>query len=165
MSLDLDPEIAKKLAKSLEDTKIASIKPSKDKLDEILHLQADQISTIQDSKLTEYIYALAQYQVFLHVQSNSRKILFLESKRTFDAEVSRQVVRNTQGKTVKERLALALENDPRLQELEKDMRIKEADQLLFDNVPESVSELSNALKKELSIRFTNKGFKSSSYER
>lgn len=158
MSLDLDKDISNKLTKSLVDTKIANIKPSKDKLDEILRLPSDQISTIPDNKVTEYIYCLAQYQVFLHVQANSRKILFLESKRSFDAEVAREVSK-IEGKTIKERASYAINNNQQLQALEKDMRIKEADYILFENIPESVSELANALKKELSIRFNVKGYK------
>jgi hypothetical protein len=155
MSIDIDPEISEQLSKSLIDTRIHLIQPTKNKLDEVLKLQSGNISTLNESRLTEYIYTLAQYSVFLNVQANTRKILFLESKRAYDAALNRAVSK-VNGKTIKERASSVLESDEKLQQLEKDMRKKEADCILFENVPESVSEISNALKKELSFRFNTR---------
>jgi len=144
--MELDEEISTQLTKSLTDTCIHTIKPSKDKLVEALKLQAHQISSLPEEKIKEYLYIFAQYTVFLNVQANSRKILYLEAKRAFEMAISNKVT-HVEGKTVKERLAKVLETDESIQKLEKDLRIKEADSTLFENIPESIIEISNALKK------------------
>lgn len=153
--MELEKDILQKLNESLSETQIGSIRPDKNRLDELLRVKAEQLANLSDSMLSQYIYILSQYQVFLNVQYNSKKILALESKRIFEGALAKQVSK-VEGKTVKERSYLVLENNIELQKLEKEMRILEADSNLFENIPSSVSELANALKKELSLRFNYK---------
>jgi hypothetical protein len=147
--MSIDKKVLAKLNESLHDTKISFIKPDKDKLEELLSIPADRLSNLERKKLIEYIYILAQYQVFLNVQSNSRRIQYLEAKRSYDGELSLEVAKINSKKTLKEKAADAEENSPLLKELKEDLRIKEADSVLFEKIPESVLELSNALKKYL----------------
>lgn len=149
---ELDPEIADKLEESLAATCLDKISPSQIPLQRVLSLVGNDLSALVDKELSSYIYTLAQYQVFLQAQCNSRHIKFLEAKRAFDLGVARELNTSDGKRTVKERTNGILLTNTLVQELEKDMRIKEADFLLFDKIPEAVAELTNALKKELSIR-------------
>jgi hypothetical protein len=150
----MDKDILESITKSLDSTKIDMISPEPDILNKVLTLQSTQIQVLTEYDITRYIYVLAQYQIFLQVQCNVRNIRYLDSKRRYEFQLARELS-NFEGKTVKERTSTALLNSPDLQDLEKEMKIKEADYLLFDKIPDAIAEMSNALKKELSIRLPN----------
>ena len=147
----LSPYIIDTLQKSISDTMITSICPNKDQLAEALSLQSDELSALTERELSKYIYTLSQYIVYLQVQCNSRHIKYLESKRRYELALAKGSI-SIEAKTLKEKARIALSNDPELQKYEKILRITEADYMLFEKIPESVTELVNALKKELSIR-------------
>ena len=154
----MDKDILAKLTQSLADTKLDKVNPDKTVVENVLTLQSHQLPTLTDSELSQNIYTLSQYLVFLTIQCNARNIKYLEAKRTFDFALAREVSKR-EGKTVKEKEAMALLNSEELQVLEKDLRLKEADFILFDKIPEAMSELVNAFKKELGLRYprNNKG--------
>lgn len=147
----MDQEITDKLLSSLSDTKIDLIDPDKDELSAVLSLKSHQLSTLNEESLTKYIYSLSQYLIYLQVQSNVRNVKFLEAKRCFEIELYKEM-NKFEAKTVKEKENMALLSSEHLQKLEKDMRIKSADYKLFEKLPDHISELINAFKKELSNR-------------
>jgi hypothetical protein len=147
----MDKEILAKLSQSLAETKLDKVNPDKDVIEKVLTIQSHQLSSLSDSELSQNIYTLSQYLIFLTVQYNARNIKYLESKRTFEFALARDVSKRDE-KTIKEKEAMARLNSEELQKLEKDLRLKEADYLLFDKIPESISELVNAFKKELGLR-------------
>lgn len=151
----MDKDLLEQLAKSLSDTKIDKINPDKSELDTVLALPSHQLSSLSDKELSQYIYILSQYLVFLTVQANARHIKFLEAKRSYELSLAKEMAK-CEAKTVKEKSTAALLGSEELQKKEKDLRVKESDYILFEKVPEAIGELSNALKKELSIRQPNK---------
>jgi len=154
----MEKKISDTLSATLSETRIFSIKPSTEQIDEVLTLSADHISNLTDQQLSRYIYILSQYSVFLNLQCNSKKILADESRHIYDTEVGK-VISKLEGKTVKDRISMALENDEKLRNLEMDMRIRAADSTLLENIPDAIMNLSNALKKESSFRFNYKNNK------
>lgn len=150
----MDKDIRENLTKSINSTLVDRIAPNTGLLETVLALQGDLISTLTDQQLTSYMYTLAQYQVFLHTQVNLKNIRFMESKREFEFALAKETVKST-AKTVKEKEFNALINNEHLQELEKKMRLREAEYVLYDKVPDSISEITNALKKELGLRAPN----------
>lgn len=155
----MDPIIAKRLARSLDETKIDLIAPDQDELDTILTLKSHRLSTLSEQILTQYIYSLSQYSIFLQAQSNMRNIEFLEAKRSFEIALASETNKDNEKKTVKEKENNALLGSPRLQELELDMRVKSSDFKLFEKIPDRVEELINAFKKELSNRQSNPSYR------
>lgn len=153
----LDTDILNKVSQSLEECKFHLIKPEKDLLDKILGLNGYTISSLDNNTLSSYLFALAQYQIFIQTQVNIRNIKYVESKRAYDLEMAREI-QKTNAKTIKEKNTTALLNSPILQELEKDMRVKYSDHIIFDKIPDSIAELSNALKKEIALRGINKSY-------
>lgn len=147
----MNNELLNKLAKSLSDTRIDKIKPNPDLIEKVLSIQGIDFPNIQDHELSQHLYTLSQYLVFLNLQCNARQIKFLEAKRKFEFEQAK-LVATIEGKTIKERESTAILNNEVLQTLEKDMRQKEYDFILFNKVPDSVTEIVNAIKKELSVR-------------
>lgn len=163
----IDKDILDAVTKSLNVTKIDLISPEEDVLQRALGLQSNQIQTLQESEIVGYIYVLAKYQTFLQVQSNVRNIRYLDAKRRFELRLAKEMS-TVEGKTVKERTSTVLLNSLELQELEKEMRIKEADYIILEKIPDTVSEMTNALKKELATRnpnYYNKGRHGHEYDR
>jgi hypothetical protein len=152
--MTLDIKIKAKIESSLADTKIDQISPD-ETIEEAIAVQGYQLSTLSDSKLSEYIYTLAQYVSFLQVQCNVREVATNEAKRNYEFAVAKAVTK-IEGKTIKERMTQALIESEALQKLEQEYRIAEADLTIFKRVPESISDIGNAFKKELAIRLNNK---------
>jgi hypothetical protein len=150
----MDKDILEVLEKSISDTKIDKVSPNKELLDIVLSMQGDRIGNLTDSELTNYMFVLAQYQFFLQSQVNYKLIRYLESKREYEFALAKECSK-IEAKTIKEKEAKALSSSEYLQTLEKSMRIKNADHIMFDKIPENLSEMANALKKELSLRTPN----------
>lgn len=148
----MDSDIAKRLSASLDETKIDLIVPDMEELDKVLTMKSSRLSSLSDAVLTQYIYSLSQYSVYLQAQSNMKNIEFLEAKRAFEYALAVALSKDDTKKTIKEKENIALVSSPEVQKLEKDMRIKSADVKLFEKIPDRVEELINAFKKELSNR-------------
>jgi len=161
----MDKEVENILRSSILDTKIDQVIPREDLLEVVLAVQGDAIYALTDNQLTSYIFVLSQYQLFLQVQANVKYIKFIEAKRTFDLKMSREVSKNKEKATIKEKEANALSSSEELQGFEKAMVVRQADYLLFEKVPESVAEIANALKKELGLRAPQAGVNRSTYGR
>lgn len=151
----MDKEVKDQLTQSLSETYIDRINPDKGELDRVLTLRSDHLASLADTEISRYIYTLSQYVVFLTVQLNARHIKFLEAKRSYEFSLA-QVVTKTEAKTIKEKVNTALSTNEDLQKKEKRLRVLESDFILFEKVPEAVTELANALKKELAVRQPNR---------
>lgn len=149
----MNEAIMKRLNTSLHDTRLDKIDPTqnRDDLDKALLIRGHEISTMATEELMAHMYTLTQYTVFMHMQSNIRQIKFLEAKREYELALAK-ALSGKQGKTVKERASAAILESEDLQKLESEMRVREADHIMFEKVPDSLAELANALKKELSLR-------------
>lgn len=147
----LNVSIKSKIEDSLSDTYIDQVSPDGDSLKKILSLSGYELNALDDSIVTQYIYTLTQYLVFLQVQTNVRQIKYLDTKRQYELALSKAIA-NTSGKTIKERSKLALIENDAVQKLEQSFKVAEADYILFTKIPDSILELINAFKKELSIR-------------
>jgi len=152
---ELWSKIKAKITTSLEETKIDHISPEADGLDKALAVKGYDISSLADAEISQHMYTLSQYIVFLQVQCNVRQIKYIDAKRMYELAIAKAVANQT-GKTVKERTNTALLESGELQRLEQDYRLTEADFILFSKVPDSILEVVNAFKKELSLRTTKK---------
>lgn len=150
----MDSKTKDKIEKSLEVSKLSSIHPDEDELSATLALKSSDLASLTDQDLSRSIFTLAQYQVWLQTYCNIKHIVYLDAKRVFEIALTR-ASKNLDGKTLKEKSQKALEADSALQSLERDLKAKEHDYFLFDKIPETISDLANALKKELSIRTPN----------
>lgn len=147
----MDQAILNQIIKSLQDTKIDLINPNPECLNTVLGLSGANLNRLTDEELSQHVYTLSQYVIYLQCQYNVRYIRYLEAKRIYEGSLA-EVSSKMTGKTVKEKTMAALLESPKLQELEKRMSGLEYDYLLFEKIPDQVQELSNALKKELSVR-------------
>lgn len=140
-----------RLEKSMDKSKIFQIKPEKTELDRVLSIQSSDLVNMTDQEISRSIYTLCQHQVWLQAYCNIKHIKYLDAKRVYDLHLAKATL-GMQGKTLKEKNLKVYLESKELQDLEKDLKIKEEDYLLFDKIPEAIGELVNALKKELSIR-------------
>jgi hypothetical protein len=124
-------------------------------LDEVLGIKGHQLSSLSDAKLSEAIYTIAQYVSFLQVQYNIRKIIASEADWAYEMALAKELTK-VEGKTLKERTTQALLSSVNLQKLEQEQRIAKADRDVFEKVPESISDLGNAFKKEVFTRQNKK---------
>lgn len=147
----MDKDIIELLEKSIVDTKIDLIQPDKELLEVVLSLQGNNINALSEQQLSSYIFVLSQYQHFLQVQANYKDIRYSNAKRDYEFSLAK-AVSAIEGKTVKGKELKALISSENLQYLEKQLRLREADSMLFSKVPETLSEMANALKKELGLR-------------
>jgi len=155
----MDQEIKDTIIRTLNETKIDLIEPDKTEIEIVLQLKSSHLASSSEEDLTRYIYTLSQYIVFLQVQSNARNIRFIEAKRSYELALSKECSKIPDKKTVKEREQTALLGNESLQELEKNLRVKEADYRIFEKVPDHISEIINALKKELQNRQPARAYK------
>lgn len=148
----MNEAIWKRLSASLADTRLDQLDPDRSALDKALKVQGHELSNMATEELTTHMYTLTQYTVFMNMQTNIRRIKFIEAKRDYELALARELS-TKQGKTVKERSSAAMLESPELQKLELEMRVREADHILFDNIPDSIAELASAMKKEIGNRY------------
>lgn len=127
-----------------------------DSLKLVLSLRGKDLSSISDKKLSEHLLNLTRYHAYLTVHYNFRNIEYVTSKRKYDMELNKKII-SVEGKglTVKEKTSIAME-DPEVMVFYNDFVAKERLFLLLKNLPESLTELANAIKKEMSVRQINK---------
>lgn len=145
------------LQQSLTDTFLDQIQIKGDILSTALSYDGETITNLTDSKLSATLYDLSKYQVYLQLHANIRTTTLISAKRAYNNELRKTMVSLSDMKlpskmTVKEKEAKAMEENPRLQELELKLEEAEKQEALFRKVPEQTLELVNALKKELSRR-------------
>jgi uncharacterized membrane protein len=139
------------ILEELRITGLSSINKDLAGIESILALRGQDLSVLTEKKLSEYIYTATQYQLYLQFHYNVRYVEYLKAKRKFDVALNRELVKMTSKQTVKEKIAEAMQQED-LAILESNVASLEAKYNLLNKIPESFSELANALKKDLSLR-------------
>lgn len=153
MATSIDPKLSELVSRSFDSTKISSIKPDPKLLEETLSMAPHNVPLMSDQELSERIFGLSQYQVYIQAQTNARNVKFINIKRRYEMALNQAASKiDPKVKTVKEREALALAGSDDLRKMLDDLTIAESDYLLFENIPQSMIELCNALKKEMALR-------------
>lgn len=147
----MEKDILDRISKSLNDTKIDLIAADSGALEKALAITGRNLFSLSEEEISQHIYTITQHLIFVQLQCNGRRIKYIEAKRAYEMELARLITKST-AKTVKERTSECLIEHDHLRNLEKQMRICEADVTLFDKIPEHISELANALKKALSTK-------------
>ena len=143
------------LYKSLNDTFLDRIQIKESVLDRVLSYDGEQITNLTDKQLSSTLFDLSRYQTYLQLHANIRTTTLISAKRAYTNELRRTIISMSEIKgkmTVKEKEAKAMEENPKLQQLEDALEEAEKQEALFRKVPEQTLELVNALKKELSRR-------------
>jgi hypothetical protein len=125
-----------------------------DLVDEVMNLSGRDLNNIPTVKISEYIYTITQYVLYVQLISNVNRVKYKEKSRLFNARLRKAYVDAKIDKrlTSAEKQALAMSYDSGLDVLEKEVSDLESQVILLDKVPENFLEIANSLKKELSLR-------------
>jgi hypothetical protein len=138
----------------LEETFLNKIAIDGDVLARALSYDGEAITNLTDTQLSSTLYDLSKYQIYLQLHANIRTANYAAAKRAFESELGKVLIslKASSKATSKEKIALAIQHNERLQQLEENVATTEMEEILFRKVPEQAVELVNALKKELSRR-------------
>lgn len=130
--------------------------PNTDLVAEIMQLDASLLSSLAPQQLTQYIFVLGQYLVMLQYNENLKNIEYKLDQKTYEFHLNKIKFDNSNvaGKTEKERNAWVLLNVPEIKTLYDEMLAKEAEKTLISGMVRAIEGLLNALKKEVSGRFS-----------
>ena len=142
------------LTKSLEEVGLDLVVPNNEALREALTLDGSMLSSLTNQKISSMIFTLSRFQLYLQVHSNVRTLNHKKAKREFEKELNSTLIQLKCPKsyTVKEKVAQAFIENPNLTDMEEKVVNAEGHEILFHKTPESILEIINALKKELSTR-------------
>lgn len=145
------------LTQCLADTFLDQIQLDGNVLSEALSLDGEAITTLPDRQLSAMVYNLSRYQVYIQLHANVRTANLLTAKRIYESELNVALVslKAPAKATVKEKLALAFDQNPKLKNLDESVAIAEREEALFKKVPEQTVHLVNSLKKEMGRREGN----------
>jgi hypothetical protein len=150
-------DIKKDLVEELSKAKLLDYTPDMKGIEAILQLKGRDLSTLSEDKLSECVFVITQYQLYLQLHHNIRNIEYLNLENQFDRALNSALLKVADKKlTVKEKMAVAMEGNTELQELEDNAFRAKSKYLLFNKIPDSLIEWGNAIKKELSIRASKK---------
>lgn len=147
--------MSESLSQSLNDTFLDQIQINGSVLSTVLSYDGETITNLTDKQLSSTLFDLSRYQVYLQLHANIRVTTLISAKRAYANELRRTLINMSEIKgklTVKEKEARAMDQNPKLQELEEALEEAEKQEALFRKVPEQTLEIVNALKKELSRR-------------
>jgi hypothetical protein len=129
------------------------VQPNEDLVMEALTFDASIIASISNELLSSYIVAIGQYIVMLQYQENRKNVECMAFSRALEFEITKKKIEGSiKAKSVKDFKVVAIMEDEKLFDLNKQLIEAEAEQLLMANMVNAVSEFLNALKKEKSGR-------------
>lgn len=134
----------------------SAIPPSE--VEEVFNFKpAVDLETTKSEILSRYTIILAQYLITLQVRFNTARVLAGQRKKVLDRKISDRIRSGTgSAKTLKEREANAVLEDPELQRLELEYDEVAAERDLLDGLDKPIIELINALKSEIRRRAEEK---------
>jgi len=122
-------------------------------IDSIWKLNAEDIESMHPSDMEKYMYALAQYAIFIQVHINQIRVGYNTCKRIYKSSLvekaleiksSGEVKSKTDTMSFWESIASI---DPEIKEVELRMLDLENRLALYDNIPDQIIEKLNTLKK------------------
>jgi len=149
-------DVTKVLTKIIDATCLDKLKYDKSFIEEAVGMSGRDLSNCPDSIVSGYVFELSTYIVHLQIVLNTYKVKYNDTVTRYElkkAEVLATLSAPSKA-TVKEKEQLALSNSAELKELEEQVRASKALFTIFECVPDRYVEISNALKKELSIRYS-----------
>jgi hypothetical protein len=150
-------EIKQEIATELKKVRLLDYAPDMKGVEEILQLKGRNLSTLSETKLSEYVFTITQYQLYLQLHHNIRNIEYLTAEGEYERAVDKALIGLPDKKqTVKEKIATAIETNPHIKELLVKMEKARNRHILFNKIPDAFIEWGNAIKKELSIRTSKK---------
>jgi len=150
MEYKLNTEVSKELQVVGLDKVNVNLKD----IEAAITLNGRSLSSIPDEKLSAYVYNLAQYQLYIQLHYNIRNVEYTRAKVAFERALNKAIAGIEGKQTIKEKTAKAME-DINLLRLEENMLEAETKLLIFHKIPETFTEVANALKKELGLRVNN----------
>jgi hypothetical protein len=154
----VDPRIKNRLRETSEDLSLYSAQaPSA--VEEVFNFNVRAMETVDSATLSKYTVMLGQYLITLQVRFNTARVIASQMKKVLERKVQDLIATGAiEGKTLKEREALAIALDPELQALELDYDEAAAERDLLDGIDKPIIELMNALKSELRRRAEEKHY-------
>jgi hypothetical protein len=142
----------KAVLETVELTRLSSVVTYSEEVDRILSLSGRELTNLTDSKLSQYLFTLTNHITYVQLHYNIRNMWHLRAKGKYELELNKALAEMASSKlTVKEKTAKAMEN-PKLTELYEDWKSKEAQYTMLHKIPESLLEVANSIKKEMTIR-------------
>lgn len=140
-----------------EEMQLHYASPNKDLVTEILQLDASELSSLPAETISKYIFVLGQYLVMLQYNENLKNIEYRLAQKTFEYNLNKEKLERDGivGKTAKERDAWVLINVPEIRAMSDELVVLEAERTIIDGMVRAVEGLLNALKKEISGRYTD----------
>lgn len=153
----MNQEILNRVYCFSEELQLHYAAPNRDLITEIMQFNAADLASLSTEQLYSYIFVLGQYLVNLQYNENLKAVEHKLSQKAYEFKLnvlkfdSEGVV----GKTEKERNAWVLRNNDDLRTLHDSVLALEAEKMLVEGMGRAVEGLLNALKKEISGRFTD----------
>lgn len=136
---------------------ILSSQDFKDEVSDLLNLTGSDVTNMSDKKLSETIFNGSKYINFLQLYYNQANAEYLFLKKNHEIELLKATHEVNSKKTIKEKTAHILEVNLSLKKQHDDLNSLEVTVNLLNNIPERITELVNALKKELQLRQIKRG--------
>lgn len=140
-----------KILNELQLTGLHTLDQDIEEISSINSLRGRDLSSLSDTKLSYYTFIAVQYQMYLQLHYNVRRIEYLQAKRAYEFALNKALASIPGKQTVKEKIGEAMK-DPDLVKLESELADAENKYHLLDKMPEALLEIANSLKKELSLR-------------
>lgn len=128
-----------------------SIVKKPDKIQEILNFDFSDIDTLSIKDMEKYIGALTQYNIFITRYVNVLTIFYIIAKEFYEKAVNKEAV-TKEGKTIKERVVKAESENEEIQYLKSEMQRQEKRLAFHKNVPETIKEMIQSVKKVYDAR-------------
>jgi len=150
----MNQEIINRVYLFSEELQLHYAAPNKNLITEIMQFNASELSSLSSEQLYSYIFVLGQYLVLLQYNENLKNIEYKLSLKSYEFDLNslKFELEGVVGKTVKERDAWILRNNPNLKALHDSVLALEAEKTLVEGMVRAVDGLLNALKKEASRR-------------
>ena len=131
--------------------------PNRNLVVEIMQLNAANLTQVHKEQLSQYVLVLGQYLVMLQHNENMKNIEHMLASKSFEYHLNNEKFArdDVKGKTEKERRGWLLMNVPELRTLEEAKLIAEAEKMVIAGMVKAAEGLLNALKKELSGRYSD----------
>lgn len=129
--------------------------PNTTLVEEALSFDASTLHQIDVGLLRKYIVVLGQYLITLQHEENLAEAAYVSWQKALDAHVY-SVMRSSSfgGKkmTVKEKVAIIVDEDDHARELNRQLLVAEAKKTIIKNMHKPVEQYINTLKKEIDAR-------------
>lgn len=122
----------------------------------LLNLSGEDITGMTDKKLSETIFNGSKYINYLQLYYNQANAEYINLKKIHEIELLKAVHELDSKKTIKEKTSYVLDINLGLKKQNEDLNSLEVTVNLLNNMPERITELVNALKKELQLRQTKR---------